>query len=250
MQKLDGKVAIITGASSGIGAATAIALAEAGARVAISARRLDRLETLARRITAAGGQAMSIAADVADEAQVREMLSQTQSALGRVDILINNAGVALLGPIDGADTEDWRRMMNLNVMGLMYATHAVLPVMKTQGEGHIVNVSSLAGRIANAGTAVYNASKWAVGAFSEALRKEVYRDNIRVSIVEPGVVATEIYDNITNPQVREQTKAYVQSQTGKPLQPEDIAAAIVYAVTQPSHVNVNEILIRPTSQER
>jgi NADP-dependent 3-hydroxy acid dehydrogenase YdfG len=247
-QKLTGKVAIVTGASSGIGEATAIALASAGATVTIAARRSDRLQSLAEQITASGGTALPITADVADEAQVQAMVKKTQAEYGKVDILINNAGVMLLGMIDGADTEDWRRMMNINVLGLMYATHAVLPQMKTQGEGHIVNISSVAGRVANAGSGVYNASKWAVCAFSEALRKEVYQHNIRVTVVEPGLVATELPHHITNAEAKERAKDFYGSV--KALESEDIAAAIVYAVTQPSYVNVNEILIRPTQQER
>lgn len=246
--KLQGKVAIVTGASSGIGEATAIALAAEGATVVIAARRSDRLESLAEKITAKGGVALAVTADVTDETQVRDLLSKTQAEYGRVDILINNAGVMLLGLIDGANTEDWRRMINLNVLGLMYTTHAVLPLMKTQGTGHIVNISSVAGRVANAGSGVYNATKWAVGAFSEALRKEVYRNNIRVTIIEPGLVATELPQHITNDAAKEQAKNFYGSV--KNLESEDIAAAILYAVTQPSHVNVNEILIRPTEQER
>lgn len=246
--KLNGKVAIVTGASSGIGEATALALAAEGARVAAVARRADRLETLTKSIAQSGGQAIPIVADVADEAQTRDMVDKTNAQWGRVDILVNNAGLMLLGLIDGADTEDWRRMMNINVLGLMYATHAVLPIMKKQGEGHIVNISSVAGRIARAGTGVYNATKWGVGAFSEALRQEVYKDKIRVTIIEPGVVATELQQHITDPSAKEQIQAYVQSMT--PLESEDIAAAIVYAVTQPPRVNVNEILIRPTDQDR
>lgn len=246
--KLADQVAIVTGASSGIGEATALALAEAGAKVVIAARRADRLETLAQRIRQQGGTALAIAADVSDETQVISLVNQTQAEYGRVDILINNAGVMLLGPIDGANTEDWRRMVNINVLGLMYATHAALPLMKAQGAGHIVNLSSVAGRVANAGSGVYNATKWAVGAFSEALRKEVYQHHIRVTIIEPGLVATELPQHITHPEAKEQAKAFYGSV--KNLDSEDIAAAILYAVTQPPHVNVNEILIRPTEQER
>jgi NADP-dependent 3-hydroxy acid dehydrogenase YdfG len=246
--KLVGKVAIVTGASSGIGEATAMALAAEGAKVAIAARRRDRLEVLANRIAERGGQALPITADVSDEAQVKEMVKQTEAKYGRVDILINNAGVMLLGPIDGADTEDWRRMIDINVLGLMYATHAVLPLMKAQKQGHIVNISSVAGRVANAGTGVYNATKWAVGAFSESLRKEVYKDNVRVTLIEPGLVATELPQHITDLGAKERTQNYYQSV--KILESEDIAAAIIYAVMQPLHVNVNEILIRPTEQER
>jgi NADP-dependent 3-hydroxy acid dehydrogenase YdfG len=246
--KLAGKVAIVTGASSGIGEATALALADAGATVAIAARRSDRLEALAKRILDQGGEVLSITADVSDEAQVKAMVQKTHAEYGRVDILVNNAGVMLLGMIDGANTEDWRRMININVLGLMYATHAVLPIMKAQGVGHIVNISSVAGRFANAGTGVYNATKWAVGAFSESLRKEVYQNNIRITIIEPGLVATELPQHITDPAAKERAQQFYGSL--KALESEDIAAAIAYAVTQPPHVNVNEILIRPTEQER
>lgn len=245
--KLNSKVAIVTGASSGIGEATALALAAEGAKVVIAARRTDRLETLTKRIKESGGEVLSITADVADEAQVREMVSKTKAEWGRVDILINNAGVMLLGPIFDADTEDWRRMVNVNVLGLMYATHAVLPLMKAQGVGHIVNISSVAGRVANANTGVYNATKWAVGAFSESLRKEVHSYNIRVTIIEPGLTATELPQHITNAETR--TRTLTRYESIKALDSEDIAAAIVYAVSQSAHVNVNEILIRPTEQE-
>ncbi len=246
--KLAGKIAIVTGASSGIGEATAIALAATGATVAIAARRGDRLATLAEKISASGGIALPITTDVSDEAEVAAMVNKVEEAYGRVDILVNNAGVMLLGAIAGANTEDWRRMININLLGLMYATHAVLPLMKEQGSGHIVNISSVAGRVANAGTGVYNATKWAVGAFSESLRKEVYTDHIRVTIIEPGLVATELPQHITDPKAKEWTKNFYGSV--KTLESEDIAAAIAYAVTQPPHVNVNEILIRPTEQER
>jgi NADP-dependent 3-hydroxy acid dehydrogenase YdfG len=248
MSKLTGKIAIVTGASSGIGEATAIALAAEGATVAIAARRGDRLAALAEKITASGGTALPITADVANEAQVQKLMHQVHAEYGRVDILVNNAGVMLLGAIAGANTEDWRRMININVLGLMYATHAVLPLMKAQQSGHIVNISSVAGRVANAGSGVYNATKWAVGAFSESLRKEVYIDNIRVTVIEPGLVATELPQQITDPAAKERAQNFYGSV--KTLESEDIAAAIAYAVTQPPHVNVNEILIRPTEQER
>ncbi len=246
--KLDGKTAIVTGASSGIGEAAALALAAEGASVAVSARRADKLAAVVRRIEAAGGIAQAITADVAEEDQAREMVLTANAAFGRVDILVNNAGLMLLGPIGNADTEDWRRMMGTNVLGLMYATHAVLPLMRAQGSGHIVNISSVAGRTARAGAGVYNASKWGVGAFSESLRQEVYKDKIRVTIIEPGAVATELTHHITNAEAKKQTEDFYGAMT--PLESEDIAAAIVYAVTQPPRVNVNEILIRPTDQER
>jgi len=247
-QKLTGKVALITGASSGIGEATAIALAAEGATVAVSARREDRLQDLVKRITDSGGKAYPIAADVSEETQANEIVQKAQQELGRVDILVNNAGVMLLGMIEGANTEDWRRMINTNVLGLMYATHAAIPIMKQQGGGHIVNISSVAGRVARAGSGVYNASKWGVVAFSEALRQEVLKYKIRVTIIEPGAVATELTQHITDPVAKKNSEDFTKSIT--PLESEDIAAAIVYAVTQPQRVDVNEILIRPTEQER
>ena len=245
---LQGKVALVTGASSGIGEATALALAKEGASVALSARRSDRIEALVQRIEKEGGQALPIVADVADEAQANDMVRTAHARWGRLDILVNNAGLMLLGPIEGADTEDWRRMIYTNVLGLMYTTHAALPLLKAQGAGHIVNISSVAGRTARAGSGVYNASKWGVVAFSEALRQEVFQDHIRVTVIEPGAVATELTEHITNPNAKKETQDWVSSLT--PLQSEDIAAAILYAVTQPPHVNVNEILIRPTEQGR
>ncbi len=246
--RLTGKVALVTGASSGIGEATALALAAEGAAVAISGRRTDRLEALAQRITESGGTAKAITADVSVEDQAREMVAEANAGLGRLDILVNNAGVMLLGPIANADTEDWRRMIETNVMGLMYATHAALPVMRAQGGGHVVNISSVAGRTARAGSGVYNASKWGVGAFSESLRQEVYKDKIRVTIIEPGAVDTELTQHITNADAKKQAQDFYGSMAA--LQSEDIAAAIMYAVTQPPRVNVNEILMRPTDQER
>lgn len=245
--KLDGKVALVTGASSGIGEATALALAEAGASVAVAARRTDKLEELVKKIERMGGKAFAVTADVSDENQARDMVTAANAEFGRVDILVNNAGVMLLGPIGGADTEEWRRMLGINVLGLMYATHAALPLMKAQGSGHIVNISSVAGRTVSAGVGVYNASKWGVGAFSESLRQEVSKDKIRVTIIEPGAVATELTQHVTNPEVQERVqKMYDEITT---LESEDIAAAIIYAVTQPDRVNVNEILIRPTEQQ-
>ena len=246
--RLDGKVAVVTGASSGIGEAAAIALAEQGARIVAAARRRDRLEGVAKRIEQAGGKAVLVECDVTDEAQTKEMIQRAEEAYGQVDILVNNAGVMLLGPIDGANTEDWRRMINTNLLGLLYCTHAALPVMKRQNSGHIVNISSVAGRTARAGAGVYNATKWGVGALSEALRQEVYSHGIRVTIIEPGAVATELLEHITVPDVKQSMQKWVGELT--PLTSEDIAASIVYAVAQPAHVNVNEILIRPTEQER
>ena len=174
-------------------------------------------------------------------------MQQTVDGLGGLDVLVNNAGVMLLGPIEDADTEDWRRMISTNVLGLMYMTHAALPHLLAR-KGDVVNVSSVAGRTARAGAGVYNASKWGVGAFSESLRQEVTSRGVRVVVVEPGAVATELTDHITHEGAREQIKGFVSQL--RPLQSEDIAAAVLYAVTQPPHVAVNEVLVRPTDQER
>lgn len=245
--KLDAKVAIITGASSGIGAATAIALAEEGAQVAITARRIERLNEVAQKIAAVGGKALPIVTDISDETQVNSLVRYVNTTLGRIDILVNNAGMGALGTIEDGNPAEWRRQFDLNVLGLLYATHAVVPIFKAQGVGHVVNLSSVAGRITRAGMGVYSATKWGVNAISEALRLEVHKHNIRVTIIEPGLVATEFVDNISDSAAKQALEARFKAVT--PLQPEDIARAIAYAVTQPPHVNVNEILIRPTQQE-
>lgn len=247
-KRLEGKVALITGASSGIGEATALALAAEGAQVAVVARRAERLQELVKRIHEQDGTAVPVVADVADEKQVQNVVNHVKGKLGRIDILVNNAGLMLLGLIDGANTEDWRRMVDVNIMGLLYTTHSVLPIMKEQKSGHIINISSVAGRTARAGSGVYNVTKWGVVALSEALRQEVYKDHIRVSVIEPGAVATELTEHITDEEAKKKQAEWLQGIT--PLESEDIANAIVYAVTQPERVNVNEILIRPTEQDR
>jgi NADP-dependent 3-hydroxy acid dehydrogenase YdfG len=244
---LNGQVVAITGASSGIGEATALACAEAGAAVALAARRADRIEALAERIAADGGRALAVATDVADEDQARAFVERAHAELGRLDVLVNNAGVMLLGPINGAPTDEWRRMIEVNVFGVLYCTHAALPLMLEQGSGSIVNVSSVAGRFARAGSGVYNATKFAVGAFSEALRQEVTTSNIRVTLVEPGAVATELAGH-NRPEILEEIgKRFAGVEL---LAAEDIANAILFAIGQPQNVSINELLVRPTSQER
>jgi NADP-dependent 3-hydroxy acid dehydrogenase YdfG len=247
-QPLAGKVALVTGASSGIGEATAVALAEAGAAVAVGARRRDRLDALAGKLRDGGARVLQLDLDVTDEAQCRTAVARTREELGGLDVLVNNAGVMLLGTIVGADTEDWRRMLQTNVLGLMYMTHAAIDGMVEQGSGDVVNISSVAGRQARKGAGVYNASKWAVNAFAESLRQEVTTQGVRISLVEPGAVATELTDHITQPEARRASKEMAQGM--RALQAEDIARAILYVASQPPHVAVNEVLVRPTDQER
>lgn len=244
--RLQGQVALITGASSGIGEATALALAAEGAKVALAARRVERLDALVQKIVESGGEALALACDVADEAQVRQAVQAVQEKWGRLDILVNNAGVTVIGPIVGADTEEWRKAINVNVLGLMYATHAALPVMKEQGNGHIINMSSLLSRIAPVGTSVYSATKWAVNGFSEALRQEAVGYKVRVTVIEPGGVTTEINNHIPDEATRVGMETVYNSM--RVLDATDVAAAVLYAVTQPAHVSINELLVRPSEQ--
>jgi len=246
---IEDKVVAITGASSGIGEATALACAQAGAKVALGARRADRIEELAARIDADGGRAVAIETDVSDEAGARAFVEGACEQLGGLHGLVNNAGVMLLGPVEGADTDQWRRMIDVNCLGLLYCTHAALPIMREEGAGHIVNLSSVAGRIAALGSAVYNLTKWGVTGFSEGLRQEALHANVRVTIIEPGYVETELQGhNEGNPIVMEAMEK--TRQQIDPLQASDIADAIVYALTRPQHIGINEVLIRPTKQSR
>jgi NADP-dependent 3-hydroxy acid dehydrogenase YdfG len=246
---IEDKVVAITGASSGIGEATALACAKAGAKVALGARRRDRIDDLAGRITADGGTAVAIETDISDEAGARAFVEGAREQLGGLHGLVNHAGVMLLGPVEGANTDQWRQMVEVNCLGLLYCTHAALPIMRDEGAGHIVNVSSVAGRTASLGSAVYNLTKWGVGGFSEGLRQEALHANIRVTIIEPGFVETELQGhNAGNPIVME-AMAKMREQVD-PLQASDIADAIAYALTRPQHVAINEVLIRPTKQSR
>ena len=246
MAKLDGKVAVITGASSGIGEATAEALAAEGASVVVAARREERLNELVERIEGGGGRTLSVSCDVTDERQAHGLIQSAEEEFGRVDILVNNAGVMLLSKVEKGLSDQWRQMFEVNVLGLLYATDAAIEVMKGQQSGHIVNVSSLAGRKVTRDTSgIYAGTKHAVGAISEGLRMELLEDNIRVTIVEPGAVETELTAHITDEEAKEGLSGLLELDI---LQAEDIASAVVYAVTQPARVSVNEILIRPTQQ--
>ena len=246
MDRLDDKVAVITGASSGIGEATAEALAAKGAAVVVAARREERLDALVERIQNSGGRTRAVSCDVTDEGQAHDLVRRAVEEFGRVDILVNNAGVMLLSQVGKGLSDQWRRMFEVNVLGLLYATDAAIEVMKRQGSGHIVNVSSLAGRkVTRDSSGVYAGSKHAVGAISEGLRQELLEDNIRVTVVEPGAVETELTDHITDEEAKEGLSGLLELEI---LQAEDVANAIAYAVEQPERVSVNEILIRPTQQ--
>jgi NADP-dependent 3-hydroxy acid dehydrogenase YdfG len=247
-KRLQGRVALVTGASSGIGEATALALAEEGASVAIVARRRDRLEALAAKLQALGAAPTVLVADLNSEAEAQRVVTETEARYGRLDILVNNAGVMYLEPIIDADLGRWRRMLELNVLSLIAATQAALPGMRARRDGHIVNIASTAGRVANPNAAGYAATKFGVVAFSEALRREVYQHNIRVTVIEPGVVETELREHIGDPQVQAATNAWAEGM--RQLQGTDVADAIVFCVSRPAHVNINEVLMRPTDQER
>lgn len=251
--RLNGTVALVTGASSGIGEATARALAAEGAAVALVARRTERIDALAREIGGNGKRALAITSDVTIEQQAREAVEGTVRELGRLDIVINNAGVMLLGPIEGAPLEEWERMVRLNILGVLYVAHAALPHLLRAAEqgprqvSDLVNISSVAGRSARSGAGVYNLTKFGVGAFSESLRQEITRRHLRVSLVEPGAVATELTEHL-RPEIREQTSKMFAN--AEPLRAEDIAETITFIVTRPRRMAVNEVLVRPTEQER
>lgn len=245
---LNGKIAIVTGASSGIGRATAKTLAKAGAKVAIGARRTDRLETLAREIIDDGGDVFYRGLDVTRRAECESFAGAVLDKWNSIDILVNNAGLMPLSFIKNLKIDEWDRMIDVNIRGVLYSTGAVISHMREKKSGHIVNISSVAGRIVFPAGSVYCATKHAVAAFSEGLRQEFsVRSKIRVTSIEPGVVATELSDTITD----ESLQGFVENaKKMEALQAEDIANAILYAVESPPHVNVNEILIRPTAQER
>jgi clavulanate-9-aldehyde reducatase len=243
---LDGRVAIVTGASSGIGEATARALSEAGAAVALGARRADRIQALADSLD---GPSFVREVDISDEDQATGFVRDAASELGGLHILVNNAGLMLLGPVTDQTTEDWRRMVGVNLLGLLYCTHAALPLIAQNGGGDVVNVSSVAGRRADAGAAVYNMTKFGVHGFSEALRQEALHAKVRVTTVAPGFVETELQGHNTNPVVRRATER-AREHIGEVLKAEDIAREIVHAVSLPAHVCVNEIVVRPTGQAR
>ncbi|MCW8101659.1 SDR family NAD(P)-dependent oxidoreductase [Streptomyces tauricus] len=248
---LTGTTALVTGASGGIGAATALSLAAQGANVALVARRKDRLDELVERIQQDGGTALAIEADITDREQAAAAVDRTVAAFGGLDTLVNNAGIMLLGPAESAPVEEWDRMIAINVQGLLYATHAALPHLLTAADGtrgtaDIINISSLAGRVPIAGSAVYSLTKHGVGAFTEALRQEVTGRHVRVSLIEPGPVATELFTHI-RPEILEASKEAFANATL--LHAEDIADTITYVVTRPARVVMSELLIRPDGSQ-
>jgi NADP-dependent 3-hydroxy acid dehydrogenase YdfG len=250
---LSGTVALVTGASSGIGAATASALAAEGATVVLVARRADRLKDLAADIDGAGGRSLSITADVSDRAAAEKAVEQSVKDLGRLDIVVNNAGMMLLGPILEAPVEEWQKMIDINMSGLLYLTKAAMPHLleaaadERRGVADLVNISSVAGRVPRLGSGVYNATKHGVGAFSESLRQEVTQRHVRVGLIEPGAVDTELSSHN-----REEVLKGIRTrfETMERLVAQDIAEAVVYMVTRPRRMAVNEMLIRPTEQQQ
>ncbi len=242
------KVVIVTGASSGIGFATALALSKAGAKVAIGARRIDRLEKLQNEILQNGGQVILQKLDVTQKSDCDSFVDAVIKKWGTIDVLVNNAGLMPLSFIKKLKVDEWDRMIDVNIKGVLYCTASVLPKMLEKKSGHIVNISSVAGRIVFPAGSVYCATKHAVTAFSEGLRQELSpRSNIRVTIIEPGVVATDLTNTITD----ESLQGFVEnSKKMDALKAEDIASAILFAVNAPNHMNVNEVLIRPTTQDR
>jgi NADP-dependent 3-hydroxy acid dehydrogenase YdfG len=245
---LEKKVAIVTGASSGIGYATSLTLSKAGVKVAVGARRIDRLEELEKQIIKNNGEIFIQKLDVTSKSNCDSLADAVVKRWGKVDILVNNAGLMPLSYFKNGKVEEWEQMIDVNIKGVLYCTYAIIPYMLEKKSGHIINISSVAGRVVFAGGTVYCATKHAITAFSEGLRKELSpKYNIRITCIEPGAVSTELLESITDESMTGFIQATMNMDT---LQSEDIATAILYAIQAPNHVNVNEILIRPTAQER
>ncbi len=247
MTQLQDHVAIVTGASSGIGFATALALAQAGAKVTLAARRKDRLGNLKKRITEQGGEALLVQTDVTDQAAVQAAVQQTMKKWGRIDVLVNNAGVMLLSYMHNLKVEEWLRMIDTNVKGMLYGIAAVLPIMREQRRGHLINISSDAAIKVFPGSAVYSGTKAAIKWIAEGLRYELAREKmpVRVTTIMPGAVATELASHISDSGILEVFKNNPRIEF---MKPEDVAAAVLYALQQPAHVDVNQVLVRPTEQ--
>jgi NADP-dependent 3-hydroxy acid dehydrogenase YdfG len=245
-ENIQGKVVVITGASSGLGAAAARLLASQGAKVVLGARRVERLDELVREITWNGGQASAMAVDVTHRDQVQALVAAAVKQHGRVDVMINNAGLMPHSPLERLKVDDWERMVDVNLKGVLYGIAAVLPVMMEQKSGHIINVSSVAGHKVSQGGAVYAATKHAVRALSEGLRQEVKAYNLRTTIISPGAVATELPGSATEPDVAQAMNSFYEQYA---ISADSFARSVAFAISQPEDMDVNEILFRPTRQE-
>lgn len=243
---IEGKIVVITGASSGLGEATARLLSTQGASVVLGARRADRLNSLADELTGAGGKALAITTDVTQREEVKQLVDAAVQAYGRVDVMINNAGLMPQSLLERLKIDEWDRMIDVNIKGVLYGVAAVLPYMKAQKSGHIINVSSVAGHKVRAGTAVYAATKTAVRVISEGLRQEVKPYNIRTTVISPGAVATELPESVTDPDVAERIHKFYAEIA---IPADSFARAVAFAISEPEEVDVNEILFRPTRQE-
>lgn len=245
MQNIEGKVVVITGASSGLGEAAARMLSAEGATVVLGARRADRIQSLADELKKNGGKALALTTDVTDAVQVKKLVDTAVEIFGRVDVIINNAGLMPHSPLERLKIDDWNQMIDVNIKGVLYGIAAALPHMKTQKAGQIINVSSVAGHKVNPGGAVYSATKYAVRAISEGLRQEVKPYNIRTTVISPGAVATELPNSATEPDVAAGLKKFYDEMA---IPADSFARAVVFAMSQPEEVDVNEILFRPTRQ--
>jgi NADP-dependent 3-hydroxy acid dehydrogenase YdfG len=243
---ISGKVVVITGASSGLGAAAARLLAARGAPVVLGARRADRIDALAAELSAAGGRALAATTDVTDAAQVRALVDRAVEAFGKVDVIINNAGLMPQSPLDRLRIDEWDRMIDVNIRGVLYGIAAVLPHMKAQKSGHVINVASVAGHKVRPGGVVYSATKHAVRVISEGLRQEVKPWNIRTTVISPGAVDTELPASVSEPDVAAGIQAFYADNA---ISPDSFAEAVAFAIGQPEAVDINEILYRPTRQE-
>jgi len=242
---IEGKVVVITGASSGLGEATARLLSAQGARVVLGARRVNRIQSLANELTANGGKALAITTDVTHYDQVKRLVDAAVQTYGRIDVMINNAGLMLHSPLERLKVDDWNRTIDVNIKGVLYGIAAALPYMRQQKAGHIINVSSVAGHKVRPGSAVYAATKHAVRVISEGLRQEVKPYNIRTTVISPGAVATELPNSVTEPDIAENIrKVYAIA-----IPAESFARTVAFAMSQPDDVDVNEILFRPTRQD-
>lgn len=243
---IQGKVVVITGASSGLGEAAARALAQQGAAVVLGARRVERITALADAITADGGRALAIATDVTDREQLQRLVDAAVERYGRIDVIINNAGLMPQSLLEHRKIDEWDRMIDVNIKGVLYGIAAALPYMQEQKSGHIINVSSVAGHKVRPGSSVYAATKHAIRALSEGLRQEVKPYNIRTTIISPGAVATELPNTITDPTIAKNTRALYDDIA---IPADSFARTVVFAMSQPDDVDINEILFRPTRQE-